>query len=263
MLSLVRLVVIALVASFGTASGALASTSKSALRAPGQSRAACVGERRAEARGTRRENLSVATTSASGCSHSASGSEAAGLRCTSDPETCRMARTAGAIAGAIDGTATAGGMLAASMVPGVGEAMDAELLLDGDARWWMRGVAAMSLVASVVTMGGSPNVSAVRQIDNAASAATTVGRRGQQVVFPNPRAPVPRNAPTSIGAREYSGHALDRMQERGFVPSVIESAISGGKSIPGSVAGTIESIDAVNKVKVITDAVTGRVITVF
>lgn len=29
----------------------------------------------------------------------------------------------------------------------------------------------------------------------------------------------PINAPATIGGREYSGHALDRMQQRGYVPS--------------------------------------------
>jgi RHS repeat-associated protein len=104
---------------------------------------------------------------------------------------------------------------------------------------------------------------AVGQIDDAASAATTVGRRGQQVNFPNPNAPIPRNAPGTVGGREFSGHAFDRMQERGFVPSVIENAIQHGAATPGSAAGTLRHFDPMNKFNVITDATTGRVITVF
>jgi len=103
----------------------------------------------------------------------------------------------------------------------------------------------------------------VRQIDDAASAATTVGRRGQQANFPNPNAPIPRNAPGTVGGREFSGHAFDRMQERGFVPSVVENAIQHGAATPGSAAGTLRHFDPVNKFNVITDAATGRVITVF
>jgi RHS repeat-associated protein len=106
-------------------------------------------------------------------------------------------------------------------------------------------------------------VGAAKQIDDAASAATTVGRRGQQVHFPNPNAPKPRNAPGTVAGRDYSGHAFDRMQERGFVPSVVENAIQTGKATPGASPGTIQHFDPVNKFKVITDAATGRVITVF
>lgn len=103
----------------------------------------------------------------------------------------------------------------------------------------------------------------VRRIDDAASAATTVGRRGQQVKFPNPNARIPRNVPGTIGGREFSGHALDRMQERGFVPSVIENAIQHGTQSAGSPAGTMLYFDAVNKVNVVVATVSGRVVTVF
>ena len=73
MLVLLRLVVIALVAAFGTASGALAFGSKTALRAPTTIGTERVGELRSEACGTRRRNLAVATTFASECCHAARG----------------------------------------------------------------------------------------------------------------------------------------------------------------------------------------------
>jgi Domain of unknown function (DUF4258) len=60
-----------------------------------------------------------------------------------------------------------------------------------------------------------------------------VGRRGTPLNFPNPSAPRPRNAPDVIGGRPYSGHALDRMQERGLVPSVVEDTISRGAGASG------------------------------
>jgi hypothetical protein len=96
-----------------------------------------------------------------------------------------------------------------------------------------------------------------------ASAATPVGRRGQQASFPNPNAPRPRNAPGKVGGREYSGHAFDRMQERGYTPSTVENAIEHGRATPGASPGTIEYFDPVNNFNVITDAATGRVITVY
>jgi len=70
------------------------------------------------------------------------------------------------------------------------------------------------------------------RIDDSASAATTVGRKGQQHSFPNPKNPRPRNIPGNINGRKYTGHALDRMQERGFTPSVVEDAIKN--AIPQS-----------------------------
>jgi filamentous hemagglutinin len=103
----------------------------------------------------------------------------------------------------------------------------------------------------------------VGRIDDSASAATTVGRRGQQNSFPNPNHPVPRNTSGTVNNREFSGHAFDRMQERGFTPSVIENAIQHGTRTPGRTPGTFQHFDPVNKFNVITDGATGRVITVF
>ena len=100
------------------------------------------------------------------------------------------------------------------------------------------------------------------QIDDSVSASTPVGRRGQRVNFPNPNHPIPRNAPTQIGGRNFSGHALDRMQERGFTPSVVENAIENGVRLPGR-DGTFIYRDPVNNFRVVTNAENGRVITVF
>ncbi len=93
-------------------------------------------------------------------------------------------------------------------------------------------------------------------------AGTPVGRSGQQHVFPNPEYPSPRNNPTSISGRDYSGHAIDRMQERGFVPSVVENAIATGTQAAGNQPGTVVVTDAVNRLRVILDEASGRVITV-
>ncbi|MDR1423274.1 MAG: DUF4258 domain-containing protein [Azoarcus sp.] len=70
-----------------------------------------------------------------------------------------------------------------------------------------------------------------------------------------------RNEPTVINDREYSGHALDRMQERGLMPSTIENTIDTGTQFTTR-AGTTGFYDAVNNLRVIVNSVTGRVVTV-
>lgn len=94
------------------------------------------------------------------------------------------------------------------------------------------------------------------------SARTPVGRSGQQNNFPNPNAPKPRNAPETINGRDFSGHAIDRMQERGFTPSVIENAIQNGARGAGNRPNTSVFTDSVNNLRVITNSENGRVITV-
>jgi len=93
------------------------------------------------------------------------------------------------------------------------------------------------------------------------SPRTPVGRSGEQHEWPNPNAPRPRNAPATINGRDYSGHAIDRMQERGFVPSVVENAIKNGTPTAGRDATTIFT-DIINNIRVIVDSATGRVITI-
>jgi RHS repeat-associated protein len=71
------------------------------------------------------------------------------------------------------------------------------------------------------------------------------------------------NSPATIGGRDYTGHALDRMQQRGLVPSVVEDAITHGSPSPGRVAGTTAYYSSSNNVTVITDTASGRVITTY
>jgi RHS repeat-associated protein len=60
------------------------------------------------------------------------------------------------------------------------------------------------------------------------SPSTPVGRRG------NPMDVTPgTNSGTTIGGRNYTGHALDQMQGRGAVPSAVEDTIRNGTSSPG------------------------------
>jgi len=67
------------------------------------------------------------------------------------------------------------------------------------------------------------------------------------------------NAPGVIGGRAYSGHALDQMQSRGFVPSVVEDTIGLGVSAPSR--GATVYYGSANNVSVVLNS-NGRVITV-
>ncbi|PKM47123.1 MAG: hypothetical protein CVV05_00035 [Gammaproteobacteria bacterium HGW-Gammaproteobacteria-1] len=63
-----------------------------------------------------------------------------------------------------------------------------------------------------------------------------------------------------IGGRDYSGHALDRMQGRGVPPSAVEDAIQNGASKPGNQPDTTVHTGE-NGVTVVTGS-RGNVITV-
>jgi RHS repeat-associated protein len=91
-------------------------------------------------------------------------------------------------------------------------------------------------------------------VDDAAK--LPVGRLGNPVQVPGPQ-----NVPTTISGRQFSGHALDQMQGRGLMPSVVENTIQRGATFPTR-AGTTGYFDAVNRVRVITDTASGRVVTV-
>ncbi len=73
---------------------------------------------------------------------------------------------------------------------------------------------------------------------------------------------VVRNAPEVIGGRSFSGHALDQMQNRGLMPSVVENAIQTGTQFAGKTPGTVGYFDPVNKIRVILNSETGNVVTV-
>jgi RHS repeat-associated protein len=89
------------------------------------------------------------------------------------------------------------------------------------------------------------------------NSSTPTGRRGNHI-----QVPPPANRRTTIGEREFSGHALDRMQEQGLVPSVIENAIQTGQKFPGKLPGSEGYYDSANNISVILNTQSGRVITV-
>lgn len=94
-----------------------------------------------------------------------------------------------------------------------------------------------------------------------ALASLPVGRRGAPLKNPSfqPR----RNEPTDILGREYSGHALDQIQNRGLTPTVVENTIQTGTFAPGRFAGTGKYFDPVNNVTAIVDISSGRLITAY
>jgi len=125
-------------------------------------------------------------------------------------------------------------------------------------------------VASVLEAGSVSWAATARSLSAASksasqsvakSARTPVGRSGQQNNFRNPNSPKPRNAPETINGRDYSGHAIDRMQERGYTPSVIENALQNGALSAGNKPNTSLYTDTVNKLRVVTNSETGNVIT--
>jgi hypothetical protein len=85
------------------------------------------------------------------------------------------------------------------------------------------------------------------------------GRKGFELK--NPHYQKSRNTPAIINNREFSGHALDQMQNRGLTPSVVENAIKKNNLFPTR-PGTSGYYDTINNFHVITNSKTGRIITV-
>jgi hypothetical protein len=69
-----------------------------------------------------------------------------------------------------------------------------------------------------------------------------------------------QNPPQVINGRPYTGHAVDRMQQYGLVPSVIENTIEHGQEFEGKIWRTVH-YDPVNNVEVILEP-WGEVVTV-
>ena len=80
--------------------------------------------------------------------------------------------------------------------------------------------------------GKTPSIE--ENFDGSKPASTPIGRRG------NPLEVKPgTNLPSTIGGRNYTGHALDQMQSRGIMPSAVEDAIKNSLKItPGNTPGT-------------------------
>jgi RHS repeat-associated protein len=99
-------------------------------------------------------------------------------------------------------------------------------------------------------------------IDGLASEASLpLGSKRLQMNQPkNPAYQPVRNEPTTISGRNYSGHAIDRMQDRGIMPSVVQNTIDTGAA-SSSRLGTTVYYDQINNVSVVVNA-EGKVVTV-
>jgi hypothetical protein len=121
---------------------------------------------------------------------------------------------------------------------------------DGDGAMWA-GISALPGLGDLLGLSRGLKI-----LDDAA-AATPVGRRSSDrtlLVIPG------TNTPTTIGGRQYTGHALDRMQGQGIPPSVVDDTIRMAPSGPGRYPGTRRSYGT--EVDVITGP-DGGVITVY
>ena len=89
-------------------------------------------------------------------------------------------------------------------------------------------------------------------------ATAPVGRKGA----PLENAPYQptRHADEIINGREYTGHAIDQVQNRGLVPSVVEDAIQNGRRSADPIPGRTRNYSPDNNVTVITEG--DKVITV-
>jgi peptidase E len=64
-----------------------------------------------------------------------------------------------------------------------------------------------------------------------------------------------------INGFRQSGHALDQMQNRGLMPSIIENTIKNGNITVGKKAGTTVHYDSINNISVITNSQSRKVVT--
>lgn len=114
--------------------------------------------------------------------------------------------------------------------------------------------ATLSLVRGAITI-----CSPVKTIEHTIGyAEAIVGRLGWELRRPNYQSKI--NFSKLINSRKYSGHALDQMQSRGIVPSVVENTIAHGKPYPTK-PKTKGYYDSVNDVRVIINSETGEVVT--
>ncbi len=117
--------------------------------------------------------------------------------------------------------------------------------------------------SSVSGSGGTgSNVTATPPVTGSVrDPALPLGSKQNQMNQPkNPSYQPVRNEVGTISNREYSGHALDRMQDRGIMPSVVENTIKTGNVTP-SRGNTTVYYDATNNVSVVTNS-SGKVVTV-
>ncbi len=132
-----------------------------------------------------------------------------------------------------------------------------------DPQW--RGIMGGSLAGLGLSMFGGGAGANSAGANTAAMAGTDaslpLGSKRLQFNQPEPPSYQPiRNDPTTIADTNYSGHAIDRMQDRGIMPSVVQNTIDTGTSTPSRL-GTTVYYDSVNNVSVVVNS-EGKVVTV-
>ena len=110
-------------------------------------------------------------------------------------------------------------------------------------------------------VGVASNRPATSSFDESVDASLPIGSKRLQLNQPdNPSYQPIRNEPGAVSGRNYSGHAFDRMQDRGIMPSVIENTVKVGVTTPSRFGSSVH-YDPVNNLTVVVNA-QGKVITV-
>jgi filamentous hemagglutinin len=86
---------------------------------------------------------------------------------------------------------------------------------------------------------------------------------GRGFELKNPHYQARQNVSQVINGRQYSGHAIDQMRNRGIYASVVENAIKTGQRFQSNTNPTCwEFKDLLNNIKVVVDKTTGNVVTI-
>lgn len=140
-------------------------------------------------------------------------------------------------------TLTSQGLQSLGVSPDTARGIDAGIGMVGT-----MGVGAAMRAGQSVVVNEFPSAT----VSSVPSASTPVGRLGSPISVQSGL-----NQPTTIYGRGYTMHALDRMQERGLTPTVIEATINQSVPIP---ARNNTYIHIANGIKVIVNEI-GTVVT--
>ncbi|WP_406694299.1 hypothetical protein V5E97_24810 [Singulisphaera sp. Ch08] len=120
-------------------------------------------------------------------------------------------------------------------------------------------VAAVGGMGSGISRFASPSLVQAPFARAVPEANWIVGTRRVQMKLPRG---VRMNTAGVANGRAYSAHGFDRNMLRGVTPTVVENTIAVGEKSAGKFPGTLNFFDPINRVGVVIDEATGRVITV-
>lgn len=159
------------------------------------------------------------------------------------------------------GSATQMAAGALGMAGGAEMAAGAGLVVAGAAAAGGAGLAAagagIAAAGAAAALHGA-NVMLNQKLGKEPSAHTPVGRRGAPADFAKPN----RNTGGEVNGRKYTDHAFDRMQERGYTPTVVENTIKTGSKSAGNKPGRSIYKDSINKLEVVVEDATGEVVSI-